>query len=154
MHTVYPPLRQIGKRGEVRRTREPFRLETSHLARRGRSFVNRSVADDPPHCRITAQPFGVVHVLIAGEPSEHRLAQQSDERMPTILAGACIGKHITGHVGQADRIVQLPNASSPASEVITEPRDRSLRRRSKSSLNAAPDDLPAGSAVVASLYPE
>ena len=66
----------------------------------------------PPALRLTAEarmePPHVVHVLVAGEPSEHRLPQQSDECMPTIPAGACIREHVTSHVGQADRIVQLP----------------------------------------------
>jgi len=69
--------------------------------------VNRSVTNDPPHRRIMEQPFSVVHVLVASEPPEHRLTQQSDERMPTISARACIGKYVTAHLGQADRVIQL-----------------------------------------------
>jgi len=71
------------------------------------------IANDPPHRRVTAQAIGVVHVLVAREPPEHRLPQQSDERMPTIPAGACIRKRVTGHVGQAERIVQLPIGQQP-----------------------------------------
>ena len=40
---------------------------------------------------------------------------------------------------------RLPYASNPASEVITEPRNSSIRRRSKSSLSASPFDSPVGS---------
>ena len=69
MHAVDPLPGEIGECCEVLRTREPFRLEPPHLARRGRSFGNRSVADDPSHRRIPAQPLGVVHVLVASEPS-------------------------------------------------------------------------------------
>jgi hypothetical protein len=75
--------------------------------------VNRSVANDPPHRRVTAQPFGIVHVLVASEPSKDRLTQQTDERMPTIPAGACICKHITRHIGQAERIIQLAVGEQP-----------------------------------------
>jgi len=39
--------------------------------------------------------------------------------------------------------------SNPASEVIAEPRNWSIRRRSKSSLSAAPPASPVGSAIAA-----
>src|SRR5208282_3176396 len=87
VHAIDPLAGKIGDRGDVLRTSEPFRLETSYLARGRRSFVNRSIANDPPHRRVTAQAISVVHVLVAGEPSKHRLPQQSDKYMPTIPAG-------------------------------------------------------------------
>src|SRR4029077_12137370 len=50
---------------------------------------------------------GVVHVLVAGEPPENRLAQQSGQPMTTILASARVGKHLSPRVSQTDRIIQF-----------------------------------------------
>jgi hypothetical protein len=37
--------------------------------------------------RITAQPFGIVHVLVTGQPTEYRLPQQPDKLMAAVPAG-------------------------------------------------------------------
>ncbi len=42
------------------------------------------------HDRITAEPVGIVDVLIAGQTRKNRLPQQPDKRVPAILAGAVI----------------------------------------------------------------
>jgi hypothetical protein len=52
--------------------------------------------------------------------------------------------------GQARRRV-LDKATTPTSEVTTEPRIASFRRRSKSSLRASPSDSPAAFVIAASL---
>jgi len=44
---------------------------------------------------------------VAGEPSEHRLAQQAGQPMATILAGAAIGEFVTGRVSQGQRVIQF-----------------------------------------------
>jgi hypothetical protein len=75
VHGVDPPARQIGKGGEVLRSGQPFRLEAAHLTGRGRPTHRRRAADHPAHRRVAAQPFGVVHVLVAGQPPEYRLPQ-------------------------------------------------------------------------------
>ena len=62
---------QIGKSREVGRCREPLRLEAAHLARRSRKALRCLAADDPTHCRIVAQTFSIVHVLISGETTKH-----------------------------------------------------------------------------------
>ena len=55
-----------------------------------------------------AQAFCVVHILVSGKSPEHRLSQHSDESMPAILAGACVGEHIARHRGKAERVVEFP----------------------------------------------
>jgi hypothetical protein len=52
-----------------------------------------------------AQPLGI---LISGKSPEHRLSQHSDESMPAVLAGACVGEYIAGHRGKAERVVEFP----------------------------------------------
>jgi hypothetical protein len=72
VHTRRPP-RIILRPGQ------PLRLEAAHLAGRGGRPGDRRVANDPTHRRIAAQPIGVIHILVASEASEHRLAQQADQ---------------------------------------------------------------------------
>jgi hypothetical protein len=40
------------------------------------------------------QAFCVIHILVSGKSPEHRLLQHSDESMPAVLAGACVGEYI------------------------------------------------------------
>jgi hypothetical protein len=61
------------------------------------------VADDPTHRRIVAQAFGVIHVLVSGKPTKHRLPQHPDQIMAAILAGASVSEHLTRHRGQPER---------------------------------------------------
>ena len=112
MHLVDPLAGQSGESGKVLGLAQPLRLEVPHLAGRGGRPGDRPVTDHPAHWGIAVEPLGVVHVLVAGEPSEHRLAQQAGQPMATILAGAAIGELVTGRVGQARRVIQL--AIAPA----------------------------------------
>ena len=107
VHLVDPLAGQIGESGEVLGPAQPLRLKPAHLAGRGGRSGDRPVADHPAHRRIVAQPVGVVHILVAGEPSEHRLPQQADQSMATVLAGARVGERIGARVGQSQRVVQL-----------------------------------------------
>ena len=104
---VDPISRQIGERGEVLRPCQPLRLEAAHLAGRGGAPRNRSVTDHPPHRRIVAQPLGVVHILVAGEPAKYRLTQQPDQEVASILAGARLRQSLATACGQTKDVVQL-----------------------------------------------
>jgi hypothetical protein len=108
MNTVDPLAGQISERRKVPFRREPARLKAAHLARRSRCTRGRLSADYPPHGGIMAQPLGVVHILVSGKSSEHRLSQHSDESMSAILASACVGERITCHRAEAQRVVQFP----------------------------------------------
>jgi hypothetical protein len=114
LHVVDPLAGQIGECGKVIGPAEPFRLEPAHLAGRGGISPDRPVTYDPAHRRVAAQPLGVVHILIAGQPSEHRLAQQPGQPMATILAGARIRQRIGTRVSQAKRVLQLAVGQQPA----------------------------------------
>jgi hypothetical protein len=105
VHKVDPPTGKISKRAKVPFRREPTCLEAAHLARRGRKAPRCLATDDPAHCRIVAQTFGVVHVLVTGETTKHRLTQQSDQRMATVSTGAGISEHLTGQCGQPEYVV-------------------------------------------------
>src|SRR5918994_6157978 len=47
-----------------------------HLAAARGQAIQPLTTNDRPHRGITGQPLGVVDVLVAGEPAEHRLAEQ------------------------------------------------------------------------------
>ena len=53
------------------------------------------------------QPLGIVHVLMAGQPSEHRLAQKTRQPMPAILAGTRVGQPVSRRAGQVQRVIQF-----------------------------------------------
>ena len=53
------------------------------------------------------QPFGVVHVLVAGETAKHRLPQHADQRVATVLASPRIGEHLTCQRAQSKRVVKF-----------------------------------------------
>jgi hypothetical protein len=77
-----------------------------------------------------AQPVSVVHILIAGEPSEYRLPQQADQSVTAVLARARIGKRVGAGVRQAQRVIKLAiRQQNRESEVITLPRNWSIRQR-------------------------
>jgi hypothetical protein len=104
---------QIGDRGKVLRPAEPLRLEPAYLAGRRGKVGDRPVAHHPAHCRVAAQPLGVVHVLVAGQPPEHRLAQQARQPVATVLAGTCVRQPFGSRVGQAQRVIQLSVSQQP-----------------------------------------
>ena len=113
MHLVDPLPGEIGERGKVlilashSVSNRPIWL--AEAATRG----DRPVADNPAHRRIAAQPVGVVHVLVAGEPPEHRLTQQAHQPVATVLAGARVGQRVGPRVSQAERVVQLAIGQQP-----------------------------------------
>jgi hypothetical protein len=63
--------------------------------------------------------FGVVHIFIPSEPTEHRLSQHSDERMPTVLAGPRIGEHIARHRHQPESVVEFAVGQQPGSSRLS-----------------------------------
>src|ERR1019366_2389642 len=74
---VNPSPAEIGERDKVRIIRKPLGLEASHLAGRGCLLHCSTTANDPAHRRIAPEPVGVVHVLVSGKATEHRLPQHS-----------------------------------------------------------------------------
>jgi len=75
--------------------------------------VTARAADYPAHRGIAPEAVGIVHVLVAGQPPEHRLAQQADQQVSAILAGARIGERIGSRVGQAQRVIQFAIGQQP-----------------------------------------
>ncbi len=107
MNEVDPLTGQVNKSGEVGVCRKPLRLEPAHLARRSRSTMSRIAADDPAHGRIMPQALSVVHVLISSKAAEHRLPQQTDQRMAPVLPGARVGEHLARHRAQPECVIEF-----------------------------------------------
>jgi hypothetical protein len=91
--------------------------------------------------------------LVSAETTEYRLPQQTNQRVAAVLARAYIGEQLARHHAQPKSVVEFAVGNNPASEVTTEPRNCSVKRRSKSSRTASDTDSPVGFAIAASLDP-
>src|SRR5262245_42563611 len=80
VHQVDPVAAEVSQWREVCICREPPCLEAAHLAWRSRATLCGLAADNPTHRRIISKTFGVVHICVAGKPTEHGLPQQTDQR--------------------------------------------------------------------------
>jgi hypothetical protein len=139
--------RQVGK------STEPLRLEAPHLTRRSRAPLRRFAPNNPAHGRIVAQALGVVHILVSGKATKYRLPEQPGQCVPTILATACVGQNIARHLGQTECVVEFAISQQASIGGHQEPRNWSIKRRSKSSRTASDPDSPLGCAMAASLDP-
>ena len=54
-----------------------------------------------------AQTFGIVDIFVSRKPPEHGLPQQPDQRMATILAGACVSERAACHHAEAEGVVEF-----------------------------------------------
>jgi len=59
------------------------------------------------HRWIAAQPVGIVHILVVGQPPKHRLPQRAGQPVAAVFAGARIREHVTTCIGQVQRVMQL-----------------------------------------------
>ena len=55
-----------------------------------------------------AQALGVVDIFVSGKPSEHRLSQEPDQRVSTVLASARVGEHVARHPAETESAVEFP----------------------------------------------
>jgi hypothetical protein len=61
----------------------------------------------PAHGRIMRQPVGIVHVLVARQAPEHRLAELSNQGMASVRAGAGVREDISSGLAQTKDIVEF-----------------------------------------------
>jgi hypothetical protein len=67
------------------------------------------------------QTLSVIHILVSSKATKYRLPEQPGQGVPAILAGAGVGQDIARQRRQSDTSSSSRWASSPASEVTTEP---------------------------------
>jgi hypothetical protein len=63
---------------------------------------------------IASQPVGIVHILVAGETTIDRLAQQTNKTMPTIPTRPVVRQHGTCKSGEAKGIIKFPVSEKPS----------------------------------------
>ena len=61
-----------------------------------------------------AEPVGIVHVLVPGEPTEDGLPELRGEGVSAIAARPGLGESLTSEFGQAEGIVQFPEGEQPS----------------------------------------
>jgi hypothetical protein len=104
---VDPDTQQICEGLQVGVARQPLGLEAPHLAAGSGEAIQPLTADDRPLRRITGEPLGVIDILIASEPPEHRLAEQPAQLVARVLATAAIEELRDRHVGEPEGVIQL-----------------------------------------------
>jgi hypothetical protein len=97
----------IGERREVRLSGQPLGLEPPHLAGRGCGPIHALASDDRTHRWIMSETPGIVHVLVAGEPPIHCLAQQAPQLGPNVGAAPPFAESCRCHRRQTESVVQL-----------------------------------------------
>jgi len=107
VHAVDPSARQIRERLQVGVGRQPLGLEAAHLAARSGRTIETLTADDRPHRGVAGEPLGVVDILVAGEPTEHRLAKQPAQCVARVLAAAALEELGDRDIGEPKGIVEL-----------------------------------------------
>jgi hypothetical protein len=105
-------------------------------------------ADDPAHRGIAPEPVGVVHVLVAGEPTEHRLTELGEQRVAPVLPGARIDEDVAGQSSQAEGIVEFPEREQVGIGGDRRPVELQLQAAVKSD----PQPVPSASPVVPSIH--
>ena len=59
------------------------------------------------HDGILRETLGVVHVLVSGKTTEHRLPQEPHQEVAGVLAAPHLREHRPGQLGQSKRVVQF-----------------------------------------------
>lgn len=107
MKPVDPLAVQIGQRRPVRGQSQRLGLEPSHLRCRSSLRLDGPAANDLTHHGIEGQAVGIVHILVSGQSSEHRLPEQSVKPMERVLPGAAVSQRLRRQIGQAEHVIKL-----------------------------------------------
>jgi hypothetical protein len=75
VNALDPSAREI-RQGRQVGVRQPLGLEAPHLAAGRCRTIETLTANDRPHGGVAREPLGIVDILVAGEPTEHPLADQ------------------------------------------------------------------------------
>ena len=106
MNTVDPRPVHVGQDFKVRIGRQKLRLEAAHLAGRSSQAVETLTIGDGAHDRIVREALGVIHVLVSGKPTKHRLPKKSHEEMSDVLAAPPLRQNLSAQLGQSKRVIE------------------------------------------------
>lgn len=95
VYSINTLARKTGQRRNVLFSGQNLGLEPTHLTGRARLPGHRLPADDPAHRRVRPEPVRIVDILIAREPTEHRLAKLRHQAVTTITAHLAVSQHLT-----------------------------------------------------------
>jgi hypothetical protein len=107
MDAVDPGARQIGEGLQVGVARQPLGLEATPLAARSGRAIQPLTTDDRAHDGVAGEPLRVIDILVPGEPTEHRLAEQSAQRMACVVATATVEELCDRDLGEPEGIVEF-----------------------------------------------
>ena len=107
MNPVGPGTGEIAQGCQVLLRRQPLCLEAAHLTGRGCTTIKALAVDDGSHRWITRQSLGIVHVLVSGQASKHRLAQQARQEVARVRATPQVRPRRPAEIGEAENLVQL-----------------------------------------------
>src|SRR3546814_15799780 len=62
-------------------------------------LLDGPAANDLTHHGIEGQAVGIVHILVSGQSSEHRLPEQSVKPMERVLPGAAVSQRLRRQIG-------------------------------------------------------
>ena len=107
VNTIIPRPRQIHQRLEVFGGRQDLCLKAPHLAGGGGLPILGAAADHLTHRWIKGQPFRVVRVLVARQPTVDRLPQQAGQLMLGVLAASRIAEQVVRHRREPQRFIEF-----------------------------------------------
>jgi len=91
-----------------------FASLASHSVSKRSIWLVEAASPHGTHRRIAGEPFGVVHVLVAGEAAVDGLAQQVEQPVADVLSAPTLDKSQRGYRRQVEGIVQLPVSEQAA----------------------------------------
>ena len=90
-----------------------------------------------------AKTVSIIHILVSGKAAKDRLPEQPGQCVAAISARAWVGQNIARQRRQSQHVIEFAIGKQTGIGGH-EPRNCSIRRRSKSSLSAPSFDSPAG----------
>jgi hypothetical protein len=93
---------------------QPLDLEAPHLTAGSCRTIEPFTADDGPHGLVAGESLGVVHVFVASQPTEHRLAKQPAQCVACVLATSAVQEFRDRDLGEPQDVVELTVGEQPA----------------------------------------
>ena len=114
MYMIDPRPVQVCQGSNVVAGGQELCLEAAHLTCRSRPLGDGMTADNPSHGRVVPEAVGVVHVLVAAEPSKRGLTKQTGHPVLTVLPSPRVYKPLPGNLCQTKGIVKLSIGEQPS----------------------------------------
>jgi hypothetical protein len=87
---------------------EGLGLEACHLTGGGCRLILGPATDHDPQRGIAAESLGIIDILVAGQPTVERLAQESQEAVLGVLPSARVVQAGRRGAGQCEGVIEFP----------------------------------------------